>query len=52
MPSMDKKPIEVNTGEIKVKALRAGFYKRRRINTGDEFVIEGKHQLGKWMEII
>lgn len=37
---------------IKVRATQLGFYGASRKRPGDEFVINGKSELGKWMEII
>ena len=37
---------------MKVKATRTGFYGERLRFEGDVFTIDGKNQLGSWMEQI
>lgn len=36
---------------LRVRAIKEGHYKYHR-RPGDEFEIDGKHQLGKWMKVI
>lgn len=37
---------------IKVRATQLGFYGASRKRPGDVFVINGKQELGKWMEVV
>lgn len=37
---------------IKVKAIRAGFFKQKRIREGDEFTIKNFDQVGEWMRCL
>lgn len=36
---------------LRVRAIKEGHFKYHR-RPGDEFEIDGKHQLGKWMKIV
>ena len=40
------------SGGIKVKALRAGFYKHSRKSLGDIFEVPSEKHIGSWMERI
>jgi len=40
------------SGKIRVKAIRAGFFNQERIPEGREFEIENESQLGSWMALL
>jgi hypothetical protein len=38
--------------EVRVKALRDGFYKQRRFKEGDEFTVPSLSKVGSWMKCL
>lgn len=45
-----KRPVKIEP--MKVKAIRPGHYGQSRIPTDKEFVIQGEHELGSWMQVL